>query len=254
VLGGITKEIENKIGYPCTVVLPPTHDTASSVLAVPTMDDVIYISSGTWSLMGIELAQADCSEASFGLNFTNEGGYLHKYRFIKSIMGLWMVQCVKSEFNDKYSYAELCGMASHEGITSVVDCNDVRFFAPKNMTNEIQKYCGETKQQIPETIGEVAAVVYNSLAECYARSAKEIEAVTGKTYERIHIIGGGANADYLNRQTALVSGKTVVSGPIESTAIGNLIVQMLSVGEIPDFKTAKEYISQSFETRTWEAI
>ena len=261
VLGPFSKETEREAGFSCSVVLPCTHDTGSAVVAVPVTDEgdnSIYISSGTWSLMGIELPEADCGPASFGLNFTNEGGYRGRFRFLKNIMGLWMIQRVKNELdeldgldglNRVRSFSELCESASKEKISSVVDCNDARFFSPRSMINEIKGFCEETGRQIPVTAGELAAVVYNSLAECYAATAKELERLTGKTFDRIHIVGGGSSADYLNERTAVITGKNVTVGPVESTALGNIIVQMITGGDIPDLTAARKYIADSFELR-----
>ena len=142
VVGDFTEEVQKEVGFNCTVVLPATHDTGSAVLAVPTNDDdAVYISSGTWSLMGIERKEADCSMESMKANFTNEGGYDHRFRYLKNIMGLWMIQSVKKEFTEDLSFAEICEMASKETIPSIVDCNDDCFLAPKSMIEAVQKFC-----------------------------------------------------------------------------------------------------------------
>lgn len=253
VVGNFTKEIQEEVGFDCTVVLPATHDTGSAVLAVPTNDDnAIYISSGTWSLMGIERKEADCSMASMQANFTNEGGYDHRFRFLKNIMGLWMIQSVKKEFEEDLSFAEICERASKEKIASIVDCNDDCFFAPKSMIKAVQDYCSNTNQQVPETVGEISAVVYNSLAYCYGETVKEIEAITGNTYDTIYVVGGGANAGYLNELTAKYTGKKVSAGPTEATAIGNIAVQMLQDGVFADLPAARTCIGTSFDIKYYE--
>ncbi len=253
VLGKFTEEIKKELGFNCTVMLPPTHDTASSVLAIPILDDKsIFIGSGTWSLMGIERLDPDCSEASMKANFTNEGGYNYRFRFLKNIMGLWMIQSVRKELNDTYSYAELCQMASEESIKSIVDCSDDRFLSPNNMTEEIKKYCTETNQQLPETPGELACVIYNSLAKCYANTLHEIERLTGRNFDKILIAGGGANADYLNELTAKYTGKDVYAGPIESTAIGNIVSQMLHEKEFKSPEQARKCIAESFPIKFYK--
>ncbi len=138
VVGEFTEEVQKEVGFNCTVVLPATHDTGSAVLAVPTNDDdAVYISSGTWSLMGIERKEADCSMESMKANFTNEGGYDHRFRYLKNIMGLWMIQSVKKEFAEDLSFAQICEMASKETIPSIVDCNDDCFLAPKSMIKAV---------------------------------------------------------------------------------------------------------------------
>lgn len=250
VVGNFTKAIQEEIGFDCTVVLPATHDTGSAVLAVPTNDDnAIYISSGTWSLMGIERKEADCSMASMQANFTNEGGYDHRFRFLKNIMGLWMIQSVKKEFEEDLSFAEICERASKENIASIVDCNDDCFFAPQSMIKAVQDFCKNTDQQVPESVGEISAVVYNSLAYCYGETVKEIEAITGNTYDTIYVVGGGANAGYLNELTAKYTGKKVSAGPTEATAIGNITVQMLQDNVFADLPAARTCIEKSFDIK-----
>jgi len=256
-LGSLKKEMADEIGYTCKVVLPATHDTGSAVAAVPVAgdsgkDSVLYISSGTWSLMGTELMEADCSEESRQHNLTNEGGYQYRFRYLKNIMGLWMIQSVKKEIGGELGFGEICEMASKCDISSIVDCNADRFLAPANMTEEVKTACRESGQKVPEGIAEVAAVIYNSLAVCYADTKKEIEAMTGKSYDCIHIIGGGANADYLNRLTAKATGCKVLAGPIEATAIGNLVVQMIADSVFGSLQDARECILESFPIQIYE--
>ncbi len=253
VVGNFTEEIRKEVGFDCTVVLPATHDTGSAVLAVPTNDDdAIYISSGTWSLMGIERQDADCSMESMKANFTNEGGYDHRFRFLKNIMGLWMIQSVKKEFTEELSFAEICSRASHEKIASIVDCNDDCFLAPENMIQAVQDFCKNTNQQVPKTVGEIAAVIYNSLAKCYGDTIKEIEAITEREYNTIYVVGGGANAGYLNELTAKYTGKQVWAGPTEATAIGNIAVQMLYDGVFKDLPEMRTCIRNSFDIRHYD--
>lgn len=253
VIGSLKKDIQTVIGYNCNVVLPATHDTGSAVVAVPSNDEnVLYISSGTWSLMGTELDDPDCSYKSMLKNFTNEGGYGNKYRFLKNIMGLWMIQSVKKEIGIGLSYGEICDAASKCSITSIVDANDDRFLAPQNMTEEIKNACREAGQQVPEKLDEVAAVIYNSLAKCYAKTLLEIESLTGRTYHTINVVGGGANADYLNRLTAKYTGRKVVAGPTEATAIGNIAVQMIADDAICDLKNARQCVYVSFDIRVYD--
>ena len=250
VVGNFTKEIQEEVGFDCKVVLPATHDTGSAVLSVPTNDDnAIYISSGTWSLMGIERKEADCSMASMQANFTNEGGYDHRFRFLKNIMGLWMIQSVKKEFEEELSFAEICERASKETIDSIVDCNDDCFLAPQSMIKAVQDFCRATGQNVPQTVGEIAAVIYNSLGKCYGDTVKEIEAITGNTYDTIYVVGGGANAGYLNELTAKYTGKNVSAGPTEATAIGNITVQMLHDGVFASLPEARTCIGESFDIK-----
>ena len=150
-------------------------------------------------------------------------------------------------------FGEICAQASECRISSIVDCNDDRFLAPKNMTEEVRKACEESGQQVPEGIAEVAAVIYNSLAKCYAKTKQEIESMTGKHYDVVHIVGGGTNADYLNRLVAKETGVSVYAGPTEATAIGNLSAQMIAGGEYKDLFEVRACISESFEIRKYEA-
>ena len=252
-LGSLRGEIQKEVGFSCKVILPPTHDTASAVAAVPTQEEeTLYISSGTWSLMGIERKEADCSLRSMQANFTNEGGYDHRFRYLKNIMGLWMIQSVKKEFTEDLSFAEICERASKETITSLVDCNDDCFLAPKSMIEAVKKFCRDSKQQVPETVGEIAAVIYNSLAKCYGDTIEEIEALTGEHYSTIYVVGGGANAGYLNELTAKYTGKKVSAGPSEATAIGNIVVQMLHDGVFKDLPEARTCVGKSFDVKIYE--
>lgn len=252
--GMLKDEIAAEVGFNLEVILGPSHDTAAAVMAVPSNEEnVMYISSGTWSLMGIESLTPQLSDACMEQLFTNEGGYCHRYRVLKNIMGLWMIQNVRHELDDKYSFGELCAMADEaKDFPSLVDALDDRFLSPENMITEIKAYCAETNQPVPETPGEIAVVVYNSLAKCYAECAEQIEAFTGKKYNAINIIGGGSNADYLNRITAKVSGRTVLAGPGEATAIGNILNQMLAVGEFSGLTEARDAVMKSYAVKEYK--
>ncbi len=253
VVSDFTEDVQKEVGFNCTVVLPATHDTGSAVLAVPTNDDdAVYISSGTWSLMGIERKEADCSMESMKANFTNEGGYDHRFRYLKNIMGLWMIQSVKKEFTEDLSFAEICEMASKETIPSIVDCNDDCFLAPESMIEAVQKFCRDTDQPVPETVGEISSVIYNSLAKWYGDTVEEIEAITGKKYSTIYVVGGGSNAGYLNELTAKYTGRKVSAGPSEATAIGNIIVQMLHDGVFASLPEARTCVKESFDVKMYE--
>ncbi len=253
-VGDLSPEVAKEVGFKCKVVLPATHDTGSAVVSVPSVsDDALYISSGTWSLMGCELKEADCSVESMKCNFTNEGGYDLRYRYLKNIMGLWMLQSVRKELAPEMGFGEICEGASRVTIPSLVDVNSDRFLAPSDMTREIQMACGETGQPVPTGIYQVAAVIYNSLAVCYAKTVEEMERMTGVTYPAVHIVGGGANAGYLNSLTARACGKKVYAGPTEATAIGNIAAQMIAAGELKDLKDARKCIDRSFEIKEYDS-
>jgi len=252
-VGAISKELSDEIGYTCTVVLPATHDTASAVVSVPAeSEDYLYISSGTWSLMGIENKTAICNAESMAKNFTNEGGYDYRYRYLKNIMGLWMIQSVRKELEHQYTFVQLCEMAEENRLfPSRVDVNDDRFLAPESMIEAIQSYCELTGQAIPKTHGQLAAVIYQSLAKSYGETVAEIEALSGRKFDCIHIVGGGSNAEYLNQLTAEKTKKVVYAGPGEATAIGNLAVQMMKAGEFDSLSEVRACIYNSFEIKKY---
>ena len=241
-VGTLLPEVRDEIGYDITVMLPASHDTGSAVLAVPTnSDDAIYISSGTWSLMGIERMTPDTSARSQRHNFTNEGGYAKRYRYLKNIMGLWIIQSIKKELQ-VYSFPELSEMAK-KGTPTPIDVDDNRLLAPDSMISAVKAVAG--KDEMP--IEDVLASVYHGLSACYARTAEELEQVTGKTYPVIHIIGGGCRDDYLSHLTAEKSGKRVFAGPVEATAIGNILAQMLGQGVFASVVEARSCVARSFD-------
>ncbi|MBQ7642985.1 MAG: rhamnulokinase, partial [Clostridia bacterium] len=216
-VGNLKPEIAAEVGYDTKVVLPATHDTASAVIAVPEKGTPLYISSGTWSLLGIESPSAISSSRALDANFTNEGGYGRSTRFLKNIMGLWMIQNVRKEHKKQYSWGDYVVMAKGvKDFSSIVDVNDSRFLAPASMIDEIKAYCAETNQKVPETAGEIALCVYDSLAVCYAKAIDEIESITGYKFDSIHIVGGGCQNAYLNELTAKRTGRKVVAGPVEA--------------------------------------
>ena len=251
-IGSLTDEVKELVGYDCKVVLPPTHDTASAVMAIPTnAEDTCYISSGTWSLMGVEMAEANCTPKSKEANFTNEGGYGGKITYLANIMGLWMIQSVRNQLAPNMSYGDLCEQASHETIQAVVDCQDSSFLSPDDMVEAVKDYCRKTNQEVPETLPALASVIYNSLAKCYAEKLEEIQKITGVKYDKINIIGGGSNAAYLNELTAKYTGVGVHAGPGEATAIGNILSQMLEDGTFADLKEARNCVADSFEIKIY---
>ncbi len=268
--GCLLPEVIEEVGFDCKVILPATHDTGSAVMSVPTVsEDVLYISSGTWSLLGTELLAPELSEEAHDANFTNEGGFDHRFRFLKNIMGLWMIQSVQKELIADYdlyiekayeasgpknfSFANLCAKAKEASINSVVDANDSRFLAPASMIEEVKAACRESGQQVPETPWEIARVIYHSLAVCYKKAVKEIEDITKKRYETIHIVGGGSNAEWLNELTAKETGLKVIAGPGEATAIGNIGAQMIASGVYEDLWMFRKAVSESFDVKCYES-
>ena len=247
VIGTLQTDIQKIVGYNCKVVLPSSHDTAAAIMAVPSNEEnICYISSGTWSLMGVERIQPDCSLKSKEANFTNEGGYDGKYNYLTNIMGLWMIQSVRNELAPHIGYEEICNRAALEQIDSIVDCQNSCFLSPESMVTAIKEYCKKTNQTEPETLYEFATVIYNSLAKCYANKLKEIENLTGNQYTKLHVIGGGSNAKYLNALTARYTKVNVMAGPSEATAIGNLLAQMIQAGEFNSLEEARKCVAESF--------
>ena len=253
-VGMLKPEIAKRCGCQLKVILPATHDTGSAVLAVPANDDdFIYLSSGTWSLMGIERREADCSARSCAYNFTNEGGYDYRFRYLKNIMGLWMLQSVRRELNaggKQYSFPDLIALAQEAwGFPSVVDCNAPDFMAPESMIEAVKDVCRRDGQKVPETIGEVLCVIYSSLAESYRKTILQLEELSGRTFTRLHIVGGGSQDNFLNGIIRDVTGKEVYAGPTEGTALGNLMVQMLKDGSFASLEEARSCIARSFDVR-----
>ncbi|MCR5626617.1 MAG: rhamnulokinase [Lachnospiraceae bacterium] len=255
VLGEFSEEIQKEVGFNCTVIMPASHDTASAVMSVPIMEDLdnLYISSGTWSLMGIENMEAICTPESQKFNFTNEGGYDYRFRYLKNIMGLWMIQQVRHETGDAYTWDQLAKEAYKEiDFPSRVNVDDECFLAPDNMTQAIKDYCKNSNQKVPESIGEIASVVYQSLVDDYAKTVDELEQMAGRKFKAIHIVGGGSMNPFINGLTARASKRTVVAGPGEATAIGNLVAQMIQAGEFSSLADARKHVYDSFGVREYK--
>lgn len=253
-LGGFSDEIRKIVGFNCNVVLPATHDTGSAFLSIPAKNDnSVYISSGTWSLIGVENKEPITSKESMEANFTNEGGYNYRYRYLKNIMGLWMIQSIKKELNDEYSFAELEQMAKDcAHYSCIVDVSDDRFLAPKSMISEVKAACMELSGSQPETIGEIMQCVYLSLSRSYKNAIDELSRLTGKSYTAVNIVGGGSKDRYLNMLTARETGLPVYAGPTEGTALGNLMVQMIASGEFADLNQAREAVRNSFDIKEYK--
>lgn len=246
-LGNLLPEIVKQIGFDTTVILPCTHDTGSAVAAAPIGTNDLYLSSGTWSLMGAELENPICNNESHLGNLSNEGGYDARFRYLKNIMGLWIIQCIKKECGDQYGFSDLSAMArKSQDFPSRINVDESRFFAPDHMTEEIKAALRDSGQSVPNNIGELVACAYQSLAESYAAAVDKIEKLTHKNFERICIVGGGSQNEYLNQLTAKACGKKVTAGPVEATAIGNILVQMIAAKDLPGLLEARELVKKSF--------
>ncbi len=266
VLGHLTEEIQKEVGFDSVVMLPATHDTGSAFLAVPAKDDnAVYLSSGTWSLLGVENETAITTLDSYKQNFTNEGGAWYRYRYLKNIMGLWMIQSIRRELNGvayiqgkqnrteaakKWSFPDLIEAAKGaEDFASIVDVNGDCFLAPESMIQAIKNECTRTHQPVPETVGQIMQCVYTSLSLCYRDAIHNLQKLTGKTYTSINIVGGGCQDGYLNERTAKATGLPVFAGPVEGTAIGNLLVQMIANKEFENLQAARDAIRASFDIK-----
>ncbi len=272
VLGKVTTKVAERIGYDTNVVLVASHDTGSAYLAATERNSII-LSSGTWSLLGVERGEPELSAAARDGNYTNEGGFAKTYRFLKNIMGLWMIQSVRRELNG-VSYVSgreeaarpLSGAIAPLGLdravgfedliacavetpdfSSLVDVDDDAFLAPHSMMEAVCAWCAGANEPLPTTVGELMTCIYRSLGSAYERAVAGIEAITHASYGAISIVGGGSQDGHLNQITANACGKPVIAGPVEATSAGNLVVQMISAGSIPNLAIARRIIANSFE-------
>lgn len=260
-LGSLRRELAERLGLGgVKVVAPPSHDTAAAVAAVPTSHsghaDWAYLSSGTWSLMGVEVAKASLSDRTQELNLTNEGGLDGTYRLLKNIMGLWLVQQCKRSFDargKKLDYAELAKLAERSpALRSLVDPDDARFLNPGDMPKAIQDLCRDTDRPVPKSEGALIRCAYESLALKYRKVLGWLEELAGNRIEVIHILGGGSKSDLLNQFTADACQRPVLAGPVEATAMGNLLVQVRSKGELSSLSEIRDVVRASSVVKTYE--
>lgn len=242
VVGDFSENIQKAVGFNSTVLFAPSHDTASAVCACPMQDDDLYISSGTWSLIGTEITEPILSDNARQLNFTNEGGIDYRFRFLKNYMGMWLFQNIRRNLNKSMTYDEMMELAKKCGEYKYFDVNDSTLVAPKNMIDAIGKLIGS------DDLGLILNSAYHSLAKSYSEAVAEIEAVTGKRFDAIHIVGGGCQDKYLNALTRDYTGKSVTAGPIEATATGNIISQIMRDKKISLAK-ARDLIKNSFDIK-----
>ena len=256
--GALLPSIEEETGNTgLTVMKVASHDTASAVLSVPAMKkDFLYISSGTWSLMGTETDTPVLTELSEKYDFTNEGGVFGTIRLLKNIMGLWLEQESRRQWKREgksYTFDELTELAKEsEPLRSIINPDDAAFSPAGNLPERIREYCRKTNQPVPETPGQIVRCIFESLALRYRWTAEKLEELTGKKYEVINIVGGGTKEDMLSQFAADASGKTVYAGPVEATTLGNVAMQLITLGEISDMWEARRVIANSFEIKTFE--
>ncbi|NKQ35926.1 MAG: rhamnulokinase [Chloroflexi bacterium] len=239
------------------VIAPACHDTGSAVAAVPTQTaDYAYISSGTWSLVGLEVPQPIITEAALAANVTNEGGVYGTYRLLKNVTGLWLLQQCRATWaseGEEYSYGELVEMAQAvEGKVAVINPDDGRFLSSGNHPQRIRELCRETGQPVPQSKGEVVRVALQSLALTYRNVLAELTAVSNRKIDVIHIVGGGAKNKLLNQMTADATGLPVITGPVEATVMGNALVQLITLGEIQDIRQGRQIVAQMAAQERYE--
>jgi len=238
------------------VIAPATHDTGSAVAAVVAREGTAFISSGTWSLLGTELDVPLITDEALRLNFTNEGGVCGTTRFLKNVMGLWMLQCCRSSWSSRgqvYEYRELMELASREAdFEQLVDPDDESFLHPDDMPKAIDDFCARTQQSAPKTPGAYARTILESLAFKYRQVIGDLERLTRKPIHQIRIIGGGCKNHLLNQFAADATGRRVLAGPAEATALGNVAMQILATGAASSLSEVRAMIDRSFPTETFE--
>jgi rhamnulokinase len=253
--GQLRKELCEASGLPTSVqvILPPSHDTASAVAAVPATGDQswAYLSSGTWSLLGAEIDAPIASDAARQVPFTNERGINGTVRFLKNIAGLWLLQELRRELEargERREYAELVREAERaQPQRTLVDPNHAEFACPGNMAEKIRKCARDLGQPVPESVGQMIRCCLESLAQCYRETTDQLETILGRPIEVLHLVGGGTKNQLLNRLTAEAMGRPVVCGPVEATAVGNLLVQAMGCGEIADHAELRAIVARSFD-------
>lgn len=253
-VGEISEEICSELGIkPAKVIAVASHDTQSAVVAVPTEEeDFLFISCGTWSLFGTELKRPVIGKESFEFNVSNEGGYGNTFTFLKNIIGLWLAQESRRQWmreGREYSFGELEQMAQRaEPFLSFIDPDSPEFNATGDIPARIRAFCERTGQKVPETIGDIMCCINQSLALKYRYTMEQIEACTGKCFSMINMIGGGIQSRLLCQMTASASGRKVLAGPVEATALGNIAVQLIALGEIKDVAEARRIVANSEQT------
>lgn len=242
---------------PVLTIAVASHDTESAIVSVPALEkDFMYISSGTWSLMGIENETPLINELSYKYNFTNEGGYGGKIQFLKNIAGLWLIQesrrqWIREGMNISYADMERAALDC-KPFQCLIDPDDLSLIAPGNMPKRIRKLCEQSGQYVPQNMGEIVRCIYDSLALKYRLVKDQIEKISGRSYSVLYVVGGGTKDGLLSRFTANATGMRVIAGPIEATALGNIAVQLLSLGDLKSLTEARQLISVSFDLKYYQ--
>lgn len=260
-LGSLTPANASEVGLAnVEVVATCSHDTGAAVAAVPATegDDWAYLSSGTWSLIGVELPQPLISDAVLDANFTNEGGYGGTTRFLKNVVGLWILQECRRTWEAEgkvLDYATLMTLATDATpLVSLINPDDARFLKPGGMPDKIQAFCRETNQPVPETTGAFVRCILESLALMYRRQLTVIESLTGRSIKKLHIVGGGSQSALLNQFSANATGRVVLAGPVEGTAIGNILIQAITAGELDSLAALRACVAKSFPVAEFKPL
>ncbi|MEA3326530.1 MAG: rhamnulokinase family protein [Chloroflexota bacterium] len=256
IIGPMRASLTKELGCDLMVVAPPTHDTASAVAAIPAeTDDFIWISSGTWSIIGTNMTEPVINAQSYASNFTNEGGVAGNFRFSKNVTGLWLVQQCRSQWQKEgkdFTYTELTALAKDAPhLKTIIDPDYSEFLHMGSMIEKIIQYCHLTVQPVPENEGEMIRAVLQGLALRYRYVIEQLEELSGKKTKTIHIVGGGTKNKLLNQFTADALGRKVITGPIEATATGNIIVQAIAMGDIHNWQEGVSIIKNSFDIQTY---
>lgn len=272
VVGPLSEDVAREVGFQAQVLLTASHDTASAFVSVPAPDDgAVFLSSGTWSLIGLEVSDPLVTPECYVRNFTNEGAYGGGFRFLRNVMGLWMVQSVRRELNGveyttgkgrrcvggprtlrdagegPYDFPMLAGLAREaEPFEARVDVDSPAFLSPTSMVDAVREACREAGEPVPETVGQLMRVIYLSLASAYAAAVDDLRRVTGRRLTSICITGGGCQDAYLNQIVADACALPVLAGPVEGTGIGNILVQLMALDEVGSLAEARALVSRSF--------
>jgi len=257
-IGTLSEEVLEELRIPpVDAVSVGSHDTASAIAAVPAGDEPFaYLVCGTWSLLGTELAEPVLNPETLAFSFSNEGGVGGTYQLLKNIMGLWILQECKREWDEEgeaLGYPELVGLAeASEPLRSLIDPDDARFYGPSDMVAKIRAYCAETGQPQPETKGAVVRCILESLALRYRQALEQAERLTGRAFGGLHMVGGGIQNRLLCRMSANAIGRPVWAGPAEASAIGNLLLQFIAQGACVDLAEARRLVADSFPVEKYE--
>lgn len=253
ILGPVLHAVEQQVGYACTVVMPASHDTASAFLAAPLSgENAAVLSSGTWSLLGQELDAPILTQAARRAGFTNESGYGGRTTLVRNLMGLWIMQSIRHEWGDRHSYEELAALATKGRDYPHVFCaSDERFLAPRSMVDEIAAALREAGAPLPSDEAKLMYCVHRSLALCYREAVRNFVALTDKPVDQINVVGGGSQNATLNQLTADATGLPVCAGPVEATALGNLIAQWMATKEIGSLESARRLIRDGVKLKVF---